>query len=64
MISMRSCHWNIEQYPSGDHLNFQVWGDRQLVIANPIVSKFKQVATLSKTIVENRIPTVLWKKGN
>jgi hypothetical protein len=66
-VNMLHSYWNIEQYPSGDYLNFQVWGSstgQVCNIANSIVSKFKQVATLSKTIVENRIPTVFVKKGN
>jgi hypothetical protein len=60
-------YWNIDQYPSGDYLNFQVWGSstgQVCNIANAIISKFKQSATLSSTVVNNRIPTVFVKKGN
>jgi len=60
-------YWNIDQYPSGDYLNFQVWGSstgQVCNIANTIITKFKQLSTLSTTVVENRIPTVFVKKGN
>lgn len=59
-------YWNIDQYPIGDYLNFQVWGSSTAQvcnIANAIVSQFKQIGTLTKTGVENRIPTVFVKKG-
>jgi hypothetical protein len=60
-------YWNIEQYPGGDYLNFQVWGSstgQVTNIANAIIAKFKQLGTLSTTVVDNRIPTVFVKKGN
>ena len=60
-------YWNIDQYPNGDYLNFQVWGSSTAQvchIANAIASKFKQLGTLSTTVVDNRIPTVFVKKGN
>lgn len=65
--NMLHSYWNIDQYPSGDYLNFQVWGSSTAQvcnIANAIASKFKQIGTLSTTVVDNRIPTVFVKKGN
>lgn len=65
--NMLHSYWNIDQYPSGDYLNFQVWGSSTTQvcnIANTIISKFKQLGTLSTTVVDNRIPTVFVKKGN
>ena len=65
--NMLHSYWNMDQYPSGDYLNFQVWGSstgQVCNIANAIISKFKQTATLSSTVVNNRIPTVFVKNGN
>jgi hypothetical protein len=47
--------------------NTYVWGSSTAQvcnIANAIISKFKQLGTLSTTVVDNRIPTVFVKKGN
>jgi len=60
-------YWNIEQYPAGDYLNFQVWGSSTAQVCNiasGIISKFKQLGTFSTTVVDNRIPTVFVKKGS
>lgn len=65
--NMLHSYWNIDQYPGGDYLNFQVWGSSTAQvchIANAITSKFKQLGSLSTTLVDNRIPTVFVKKGN
>ena len=65
--NMLHSYWNIDQYPGGDYLNFQVWGSSTAQvcnIANAIITKFKQLGTLSTTVVDNRIPTVFVKKGN
>ncbi|MFC5682491.1 T9SS type A sorting domain-containing protein [Flavobacterium sp. MAHUQ-51] len=59
-------YWNIDQYPTGDYINFQVWGastSQVSFIANAIITKFKALGPLSKRVVENRIPTVFVKKG-
>lgn len=64
--NMLHSYWNIGQYPNGDYLNFQVWGSstaQVCSIANAIITKFKQLGTLSTTVVDNRIPTVFVKKG-
>ncbi|WP_367773181.1 ice-binding family protein [Flavobacterium sp. WC2421] len=59
-------YWNIDQYPKGDYLNFQVWGSSMgqiCSITNAILTKFQQQGTLSSDAVDNRIPTVFVKKG-
>ncbi len=58
--------WNIDQYPEGDYLNFQIWGGsvaQVANIANTIVDKLKESKTLISTPVEDRIPTVFVQKG-
>lgn len=58
--------WNIDQYPEGDYLNFQVWGgsvSQVANIANTIIDKLKAAKTLISTPVEDRIPTVFVQKG-
>ena len=59
-------YWNIEQYPAGDYLNFQVWGSSTAQvchIAKTIISKIQQQKALTAEVVSNRIPTVFVKKG-
>lgn len=59
-------YWNIEQYPAGDYLNFQVWGSSTAQvchIAKGIISKIQQQKTLSAEVVDNRIPSVFVKNG-
>jgi hypothetical protein len=59
-------YWNIDQYPSGDYLNFQVWGSSMgqvSSITNAIIAKFQEQKTLTSDVVDNRIPTVFVKKG-
>lgn len=59
-------YWNIDQYPKGDYLNFQVWGSSMgqiCSITNAIITKFQLQGTLSSDIVDNRIPSVFVKKG-
>jgi len=59
-------YWNIDQYPVGNYLNFQVWGSSTAQvcnIANAVISQFKKIETLSNTSVANRVPTVFVKKG-
>jgi hypothetical protein len=33
-VNMLHSYWNIEQYPSGDYLNFQVWGSSTGQVCN------------------------------
>jgi hypothetical protein len=59
-------YWNIEQYPIGDYLNFQVWGASTAQvchIAKAVISKMQQQKALSSELVDNRIPTVFVKNG-
>lgn len=59
-------YWNIEQYPIGDYLNFQVWGASTAQvchIAKAIISKMEQQKNLSNEVVDNRTPTVFVKNG-
>lgn len=60
-------YWNIEQYPAGDYLNFQVWGSSTAQIcsiAKAIITKIQQQKTLISEKVDNRIPNVFVKKGS
>ncbi|MEC4003992.1 DUF4114 domain-containing protein [Flavobacterium sp. SUN052] len=60
-------YWNIGQYPTGDYLNFQIWGatmGQVSSIANYILNRFIDQAPLTTEVVANRIPTVFVKKGN
>lgn len=60
-------YWNINQYPSGDYLNFQVWGSSMgqvSSITNYILNQFQSESTLTEDVVSNRIPTVFVKKGS
>jgi hypothetical protein len=59
-------YWNIDQYPKGDYLNFQVWGSsigQICSITNAIIAKFQQQGTLLAELVDDRIPTVFVKHG-
>ena len=58
--------WNIDQYPTGEYLNFQIWGSSIAQIyntANNIIAKLK----MQKTVVANNnatvLPTLFIKKG-
>jgi hypothetical protein len=59
-------YWNIDQYPAGDYLNFQVWGSSTsqiCSIAKAIITKFQQQGVLSSEKIDNRIPNVFVKNG-
>ncbi|WP_299899134.1 DUF4114 domain-containing protein [uncultured Aquimarina sp.] len=58
--------WNIDQYPEGDFLNFQIWGGSipQVVnIANSILDKLQVEKGLGKTFIPASIPEVFVQKG-
>ncbi len=64
--NMLHSYWNIEQYPAGDYLNFQVWGSSTAQvchIAKGIISNIQQQKMLSTEVVANRIPSVFVKNG-
>lgn len=59
-------YWNIDQYPQGDYLNFQVWGGAMgqvSTIASHIIAYFQKGNELNKVEMEGRIPTVFIKSG-
>lgn len=59
-------YWNIDQYPQGNYLNFQVWGGAMgqvSTIANHIIDYFQAGKELNKVDIEGRIPTVFIKRG-
>ncbi|WP_025662979.1 DUF6923 family protein [Aquimarina megaterium] len=58
--------WNIDQYPEGDYLNFQIWGGsipQVATIANTIIDKLIEQKSLGKTFIPNNIPSVFVQKG-
>ncbi len=58
--------WNIDDYPKGDYMNFQVWGGSvsQVVnIANHIIDSFTVKKPLRSHKVNHRIPSVFVKQG-
>ncbi|MBW1294494.1 DUF6923 family protein [Aquimarina litoralis] len=59
--------WNIDQYPSGDYLNFQIWGGSipQVVnIANTIIDRLREEKGLGKTFISADIPEVFVQQGS
>jgi Domain of unknown function (DUF4114)/Secretion system C-terminal sorting domain len=60
-------YWNIGQYPSGNYLNFQIWGatmGQVSNIANYVLNSFINQGTLTTDTLSNRIPSVFVKKGS
>jgi len=58
--------WNIEDYPKGDYLNFQIWGgsiSQVATISNTIIDNFLQEKPLRSHEVKDRIPTVFVQHG-
>ena len=58
--------WNIDQYPEGDYLNFQIWGGsvaQVANIANHVIDQLKATKTLVSAPVTDRIPTVFVQNG-
>ena len=59
-------YWNINQYPSGEYSNFQVWGSSMgqvCSITNYILTQFQNQGTFTEDTVTNRIPSVFVKSG-
>ena len=59
-------YWNINQYPTGNYSNFQVWGSSMgqvCSITNHILGQFQNQSNLTQNTVINRIPTVFVKSG-
>ena len=62
-------YWSIEQYPTGNYLNFQIWGssiDQISFIANYILTKIAEPLPLkSESMLDfDRVPTVFVQKGS
>ncbi|WP_025741593.1 DUF6923 family protein [Aquimarina pacifica] len=58
--------WNINEYPAGDYINFQVWGgsvSQVSNIANHILDSFLANKPIRSHKVSNSIPTVFVQKG-
>ncbi|KAA1243290.1 DUF4114 domain-containing protein [Aquimarina sp. RZ0] len=58
--------WNIDQYPQGDYLNFQIWGGsipQAVNIANTIIDKLLSEKGLGKTYLRSNIPLVFVQQG-
>ncbi len=59
-------YWNIEQYPAGEYLNFQVWGNTMgqvCSIAKDILQKLETEKTLVNNSTLTNIPDVFIKQG-
>lgn len=59
-------YWNIEQYPAGEYLNFQVWGSTMgqvCSIAKDILQKLETEKPLLNNSTLTNIPDVFIKKG-
>jgi hypothetical protein len=59
--------WNIDQYPSGDYQNFQIWGSafsQVFSIANFIIDKHTNDNGLTSTKVAEVLPNVFVKSGS
>ncbi|WP_411029944.1 DUF4114 domain-containing protein [Spongiimicrobium sp. 3-5] len=58
--------WNLDEYPSGDYLNFQVWGSSMgqvTTIVNNILNTLSSEKVLKTHKAENVLPTVFIKSG-
>ncbi|MDT0643822.1 hypothetical protein RM553_13360 [Zunongwangia sp. F363] len=59
-------YWNIADYPEGDYVNFQVWGNAMgqvSSIVGHILEKFKAYSSLISDKMAGRYPTVFVKRG-
>ncbi len=59
--------WNIDNYPDGDYINFQVWGGsvpQVANIANHILDAFTADKPMRSHKVSHRVPTVFVEKGS
>jgi Domain of unknown function (DUF4114) len=57
--------WNVEQYPVGEYLNFQVWGSSMgqvCSITNDILKKLEAEKTVTSTPEQAQVPRVFVKK--
>lgn len=59
-------YWNIDQYPTGSFLNFQIWGKsmgQACAVANTIIEKLEQEHPIISYAASTNIPLVYVKKG-
>ncbi len=59
-------YWNIDQYPSGQYLNFQAWGKsmgQACAVANKIIEKLESENPIISDPSSTKIPAVYVKKG-
>lgn len=59
--------WNIEQYPTGNFYNYQIWGSsfsQVFSLANFILDKHTSINGLKSEKKENILPNVFVKSGN
>ena len=58
--------WNIDQYPEGDYLNFQLWGKsvgQVSALVNYTLDVFEQSQPLAADTTVNKLPQVFVKSG-
>ncbi|WP_459211902.1 DUF4114 domain-containing protein [Aquimarina rhabdastrellae] len=58
--------WNIEEYPAGSYINFQLWGcsvGQVATLANEIIRTLQQEKVVTADVVEDRVPTVFISEG-
>jgi hypothetical protein len=58
--------WNLEEYPAGDYMNFQVWGNSMgqvSTVVNQILSNLKEETSLQSHKAEDVLPTVFIQNG-
>lgn len=58
--------WNIEQYPSGDYYNFQVWGSsfsQVFTLSNHILDTFAEIKPLNSASLDDVVPPVFVSSG-
>ena len=59
--------WNIDQYPSGDYQNYQIWGSsysQVFSLANTILDTYSSEGDLNSTKLDNVLPNVFVKSGS
>lgn len=66
--SQRSLYsrWNLDEYPAGDYMNFQVWGNSMgqvSTVVNEILMNLEQEGPLQINNVDNVLPTVFIQNG-
>lgn len=66
--SQRSLYsrWNLDEYPAGDYMNFQVWGNSMgqvSTVVNEILTNLEQEGPLQSNNKDNVLPTVFIQNG-